>query len=249
MKIFRFIKSIHFWKHLLLIFGASLLMIWATLFFLRLYTFHGQSIEVPDFSGKTLNEVQEMRESRVYSFQIVDSVYDNTKIPGSIVSQLPLPGSHVKKGRTVYITIIAFQPEKTKLPNLVDLTARQATAILETHGLKVGKIDYVPDVGRTVIRATYQGKTINWGTELNKGEKIDLVIGRGSGNEKVFVPKLVGKTRNKARQIINEAGLNIGAEVFMNADDTVNVRVVRQNPAYGNDREVNLGVSIDLWYE
>ncbi len=249
MKILRFIKSIHFWKHLLLIMGASLLLVWATLFFLRLYTFHGQSIEVPDFSGKTFSEVQQDRESRFYRFQIVDSVYDNTKTAGSIVSQLPLPGSHVKKGRMVYITIIAFQPEKTKLPNLVDLTARQANAILETHGLKVGKINYVPDVGRTVIRATYQGKTINWGTELNKGEKIDLTIGRGSGNEKVYVPKLVGKTRSKARQMVNEAGLNIGAEVFMNPDDTVNVRVVRQNPAYGNENEVNLGIAIDLWYE
>ena len=112
MKIFSFIKSIHFWKHLALIILAGLIIIWITLFFLRLYTFHGQSIEVPNFSGKTMEEIQIMRESRHYNFTIVDSVYDNSKTPGSVVSQLPLPGSHVKKGRTIYLTIIAFTPEK-----------------------------------------------------------------------------------------------------------------------------------------
>ncbi len=249
MKVLGFIKTIHFWKHLGLIALATMLLIWITLFFLRLYTFHGQSIEVPDFSGKTMSEIEEMRESRHYDFQIVDSVYDNTKTPGSVVSQLPLPGSHVKKGRTVYITIIAFQPEKTKLPNLVDLTARQAAALLETHGLKTGKKEYVPDVGQTIIKAKHNGKVIPWGTVLNKGEVIDLVIGKGKGNAKVYIPKLVGKTREKAIQLINEAGLNVGAEVFMNPDDTINVRVVKQDPRYGKDEEINIGSSIDLWYE
>ena len=220
-----------------------------TLFFLRLYTFHGQSIEVPDFSGKTMEEVKEMRESRHYDFTIVDSVYDNTKTPGSVVSQLPLPGSHVKKGRSVYITIIAYMPEKTKLPNLVDFTYRQAEALLQTHGLKVGKVEKVPDVGQTVIKAKYKGKVIQWGTELNKGEKIDLVIGKGKGGGKAYIPKLVGKTREKAHQLIYEAGLNIGSETFADPDDSVKVRVVKQRPQYQKEKEIKIGASIDLWYE
>lgn len=249
MKILSFIKSFHFWKHLALIMLAGLILVWITLFFLRLYTFHGQSIEVPDFSGKTMDEVMEMRESRHYDFTIVDSIYDNSKTPGSVVSQLPLPGSHVKKGRTVYITIIAFTPEKTKLPNLVDFTYRQAEALLQTHGLKVGKVEKVPDVGQTVIKAKYKGKVIPWGTELNKGEKIDLVIGKGKGGGEVYIPKLVGKTREKAHQLINEAGLNVGSEIFADPDDTVKVRVVKQNPKFEKDKEISVGESIDLWYE
>lgn len=249
MKIFSFIKSIHFWKHLALIILAGLIIIWITLFFLRLYTFHGQSIEVPNFSGKTMEEIQIMRESRHYNFTIVDSVYDNSKTPGSVVSQLPLPGSHVKKGRTIYLTIIAFTPEKTKLPNLIDFTYRQAEALLETHGLKVGKVERVPDVGQTVIKAKYKGKVIPWGTELNKGEKIDLVIGKGKGGGKVYIPKLIGKSREQAHQLIHEAGLNVGAEIFFNPNDTVNVRVVKQNPKFDKEKEINIGESVDLWYE
>jgi eukaryotic-like serine/threonine-protein kinase len=249
MKVNSFFRSMHFWKHLALIVVAGFVFIWLTMFFLRIYTFHGQSIEVPDFSGKTMKEVKELRESRHYNFVIVDSVYDNSKVPGSVVSQLPLPGSHVKKGRTVYLTTIAFTAEKTKLPNLVDFTSRQASALLETHGLKVGKIEFVPDVGQTVIKAKYKGKEIPWGTVINKGEKIDLVIGKGKGATDVYVPKLVGKKRAKAIQMINEAGFNVGSEIFANPKDTVNVRVVKQRPKYEKDKEINMGESIDLWYE
>jgi beta-lactam-binding protein with PASTA domain len=196
-----------------------------------------------------MEEIQIMRESRHYNFTIVDSVYDNSKTPGSVVSQLPLPGSHVKKGRTIYLTIIAFTPEKTKLPNLIDFTYRQAEALLETHGLKIGKVERVPDVGQTVIKAKYKGKVIPWGTELNKGEKIDLVIGKGKGGGKVYIPKLIGKSREQAHQLIHEAGLNVGAEIFFNPNDTVNVRVVKQNPKFDKEKEINIGESVDLWYE
>ncbi|NLL27597.1 MAG: PASTA domain-containing protein [Bacteroidales bacterium] len=249
MKKLSFIKSKYFWKNLALIILVGIILVWITMFILRLYTFHGQSIEVPDFVGKTMMEIDEMRESRHYNFVVVDSVYDNSKKPGSVSSQLPLPASHVKKGRTVYLTLIAFTPEKTKLPNLIDLTARQSSALLESHGLKVGRIEYVPDVGKTVLKAKYKGRVLQWGHVLNKGEKVDLVIGRGKGEGKVYIPKLLGKTRDEARLIINDAGLNLGGEVFMNPKDTINVRVVKQSPRYSEEAEINLGETIDLWYE
>lgn len=249
MLIWKFIKSIHFWKHLGLIIVAFVLILWLTLKFLNLYTFHGQSIEVPDLNGLTYEEVENNEEYEHYRFEIVDSIYDNTKTAGSIVSQLPLPGSHVKKGRKVYLTIISMLPEKTILPLLIDFTARQAIAILESHGLRVGRIEYVPDVGKTVLRAKHNGKVISWGAEINKGEKIDLIIGKGKGEGKVYIPNLVGEDRDDAIRIINEAGLNLGAEMFANEDDTINVFVRKQNPGYNKDRELNLGETIDLWYD
>lgn len=244
-----FLKSRYFWIHFGLMVGATVILIWLTLLFLRLFTFHGESIDVPDFSGKTMEEIQEMPEARHYDFIVVDSIYDNTKEKGTILTQTPFPGSKVKKGRNIYLTMVAMEQEKTKMPNLLDLTARQATAILETYGLKVGQFEYVPDVGQTVMRAKVNGKAIAWGDPIVKGTKVDLVVGRGTSKEMAFVPKLVGKSRKDAHRLINEAGLNVGSEVFANKSDTVRVRVVKQSPAFGKDAEINLGTSIDLWYE
>ncbi len=249
MSVFKFIKSKHFWKHLGLIILVFGILLWLTFKFLNFYTFHGQSIEVPDLSGFTLEEVKEMEESKPYRFEVVDSVYDNTKTPGSITGQIPLPGSNVKKGRKIYLTIIALLPEKTILPNLIDFSARQAVALLETHGLKVGRIEYVPDIGRTVLKAKRKGKVIPWGSEINKGEKIDLVIGKGKGDGEAYIPNLIGESREDAINMINDAGLNLGAEIFADKNDTINVFVVRQNPAYKKESKLNLGETIDLWYE
>ena len=135
------------------------------------------------------------------------------------------------------------------MPNLIDLSARQATALLETHGLKVGRIEYVPDIGQTVLRAKHNGKVIPWGEEINKGEKIDLVIGKGRGDADTYIPNVVGERRRDAIRKINDAGLNVGAEIFANENDTVNVYVVKQNPPYRKDAEIGLGETIDLWYE
>lgn len=249
MSVKTFIKSRYFWIHFGLMVGVTVVLIWLSLLFLRLFTFHGQSIDVPDFSGMTMEEIQEMPEAKHFDFIVVDSIYDNTREKGTILTQTPYPGSKVKKGRNVYLTMVAMEQEKTRMPNLLDLTARQATAILETYGLKVGKIEYVPDVGQTVMRAKVQGKVIAWGDPIVKGTKVDLVIGRGSNREKASVPKLVGKTRKDALRLIYEAGLNVGEEVFTNKNDTVRVRVVKQRPAYSKDNEITLGTAIDLWYE
>lgn len=134
-------------------------------------------------------------------------------------------------------------------PNLQDLTVRQATTVLETYGIKVGRIEFVPDIGSTVVRWKQMGKTISPGEKLVKGSRVDLVVGSGDGRGNTYLPNLIGKSRDEARSIITGAGLNIGSEFFLNKRDTVSVRVARQSPSYSDDYEISLGSIIDLWYE
>lgn len=249
MSFLRFVRTVHFWKHLGLMAAAGFLIVWLITIFLNLFTFHGQSIEVPDFKGMTMEEIENMDGSGRFDYVVVDSVFDLARKPGSVISQLPYSGSHVKKGRSIYLTLVASEPEATKLPNLVDMTARQATALLETYGLRVGKIKYVPDIGQTVLKAICKGKEISWGTELPKGSKVDLVIGRGGKGEKVIIPDLVGKSRDEARNTITGLGLNVGSEVFKSKRDTLKVKVVKQKPSASGENEINVGETIDLWYE
>ena len=108
---------------------------------------------------------------------IADSIYDATKTKGMVLAQDPLPGTKVKKYRKVYITVIANMPERVKMPNLVDLTLRQAIAMLETYGLKVGKLSYIPDIAEnSVLKQNLNGKALNPETMVDKGSKIDLVF-------------------------------------------------------------------------
>jgi len=236
-------------KHLALLIIAFVIFFWLVLRFLNIYTKHGHIYVVEDYTGMLLEEVISKPSNSIFEFVIIDSIYDNNREKGSVVSQTPLPGSNVKKYRKVYLTIVASQPEMVACPNLQDLTVRQATTVLETYGVKVGKIEFVPDIGNTVVRWKQMGKTISPGDKLIKGSRVDIVVGSGDGRGNTYLPNLIGKSRDEARSIITGAGLNIGSEFFLNKKDTISVKVVRQNPPYDDDYEISLGSLIDLWYE
>ncbi len=246
MKFLRFLKSKTFFKHISLMIIVSVVLIWLTMKFLDIYTHHGESVTVPDYTGLYVDELEEYRQDDNFRFEISDSVHDATKEKGTIVTQVPLPNSNVKKNRKIYLTIIASSPEKVSMPNLKDITLRQAVAVLETYGLKLGNKEFVPDLGETIMKQKYKGKIIKEGDEIPKGSEIDLVIGKGLGKVKVSVPQLVGKKRREVVSILNESSLNIGAEMFDNKD-TVNVRVYKQRPSR-NDM-VRAGSTVDLWYQ
>lgn len=152
MKFWKFIKTKRFWIHLGIITGITVLVLVVVFQSLKLYTRHGTAISVPDLTGLTEQELEDFVDEHDFEFIVIDSVYNPEKVKGSVISQNPLPGAEVKKGRKIYLTIIAYTPEMVEMPNLKDLTSRQATAMLETYGLKVGNINFVPDIGKTVDR-------------------------------------------------------------------------------------------------
>jgi len=236
-------------KHLGLAILALFVFFWLVLKFINIYTNHGKTFEVQDYTGLRYSEILSNPSNDTFEYIVIDSIFDNDREKGTVVSQNPSPGSTVKKHRKIYLTIVASQPEVVSCPNLQDLTVRQATTVLETYGIKVGKIEFVPDIGSTVVRWKQMGKTISPGDKLVKGSRVDLVVGSGDGQGRTYLPDLIGKSRDEARSIITGAGLNIGGEFFLNHRDTISVRVVKQSPPYSDDAEISLGSIIDLWYE
>lgn len=247
MKFWKFIKSKQFWINFGMMLGITFILLFIVYQSLNIYTRHGTSIDVPDFTGLSVEELEDVSNKHDFEFIIVDSIYNPEKVKGTVISQNPLPGASVKKGRKIYITIIAYTPEMVEMPNLKDLTSRQATAMLETYGLKIGKIRYVPDVGKTVLEQRYNGRVISPGDKIEKASSIDLTIGKGESHDKAFVPDLIGLSRENARIAINEAGLNVGAEIFDNKNDTINVIVYKQIPSFSRNSETPLGSDVDIW--
>lgn len=171
-------------KHVLIGIGAFVGLIVIISFVLRFYTRHGDSITLPDFIGKTLEQVENMDESSPFTFIVVDSVYMQNKPKGSIFSQDPPVGSTVKSGRKIYVTTVAYGVPNVVMPNLTDLSLRQASMMLENLGLVVGNVVYQPSkYHNAVFEQLYQGRPIKAGTELKQGSKITLVVGKDSSVE------------------------------------------------------------------
>lgn len=250
MNIISFFKSKPFWVHIGLAILCTFLLIWIATQSLKIITQHSNEITVPDLSGMSLEELETILSDRSLSYEIIDSIYNSTAKKGTVSSQDPLPDAKVKSGRTIYITVVSKLPEQTTMPDLKDLTLRQAIAVLETYGLKAGKLKYVPDIAKNaILKQLYKGSEIKPGTIIVKNSSIDLVLGRGEKNERASLPFLLGKKRKDALRLINENALNVGIETFEDGADSINGRVYKQSPAFSKNTEISLGSTVDLWYK
>jgi beta-lactam-binding protein with PASTA domain len=158
----------------------------------------------------------------------------------------------VKAKRIIFITLNAVSPEKVEMPNVMGLSLRQAEAIIETRGLKLGITSYVPDIAvNYVLRQLYRKREISPNTRINKGSRIDLVVGMGLSNEKAALPNLVGLSIDKARENLTQSILNFGAIVYDNSvetfEDSANAVIWRQKPEFNPGNTINLGSSIDVY--
>lgn len=254
MDIKEFLKSKVFIKHSLIAISSFILLIIISLQILRWYTFHGESEALPSFTGWTPEKAAAFCDENQFKLIIVDSVYVKGFLPGVIVDQSPDSGFHVKKNRTIYLTINAQEAEKIAMPNLVDLSLRQAKSTLEHRGLILGSIDYKPDMAiGIVLKQNLNGEILSPGMLIPKGSIIDLTVGSGLSDEKAPVPSLQGLSLNMANDLVSSQYLRIGLVfyddeiTFTTPEDSMNARVYKQRPEYDGFNELALGSSIDIW--
>jgi beta-lactam-binding protein with PASTA domain len=173
-----FLKSKQFFINL----GIILLLIFAifygTLKWLASYTRHEEFVVVPDFKGQTVSGLKEFVSGKDISFQIIDSIYDPKEKHGIVLRQDPEVNSKVKHNRTVYLYVTGMVAPKISMPKLVDRSERQARLILNSYGLRVGRVtEKQADCNGCVLSQTIKGKEIEPGTGIKKGSVVDLVVG------------------------------------------------------------------------
>jgi eukaryotic-like serine/threonine-protein kinase len=248
-----FFSSKVFWKHFLIAFGSLSIVLIVLFIWLKIYTHHGKAYAVPDFYGMHLEEVDQITQEKKLRFKVVDSVFNSMVDPGTVVDQNPFPGFKVKVNRTIFLTVNATSPEMVKMPNLIGVSLRQAKAILETQGLEVGRLRYVPDIAlNNVLKQLYEGKDIETGAFIVKGSFVDLVLGQGVSSVEVPLPDFTGYTYERARGRVIDSYFNIGAMIFdhtvENEEDTLASFVWRQRPSYSYNATIRLGSTVDLWF-
>jgi beta-lactam-binding protein with PASTA domain len=246
MSFFGFLIKKRFYIH----FGLSLLLtvilFFIVLQFIKIYSNHGDTYVLPDFSGKTISELEENGYDKLYEFIIIDSIFDTRNPKGSVVIQNPPAGSVVKQHRKVYVTLVAFSIEKVEMPDLIDLSLRQAVNSLRSKGLEVNELQYVEDfAGNAVLEQIYKAEVIEPGTIIEKGSGIDLVVGLGQ-DHLAPVPFLIGLQLTEAIDAINKASFNVGNIYFLDEEDPEHSRVYRQGPSWNPEKQLYKGNTIDI---
>jgi beta-lactam-binding protein with PASTA domain len=235
--------------HIAIIIGIFIAMILCFFFiYLPVTTNHGETITVPKLIGMNSKDLESFLKSKHLRYQINDSSYSAGTKPFTVLTQHPFDGSKVKKNRKIYITIASANPPKVKMPRLIDGSLRSAESTLKSFDLSVGKINYVPSpFPNLVLDQQMNGKTIQPGTYIPKGSKINLTVGNGTDNEEVEVPDVTGLSLEEARTTLAESGLAIGSVRWDSNSSKAPGTVVKQNPAGNSGRVLRAGEEVSIW--
>ncbi len=175
---FSFLKSKQFFIHFAIILVTIFIVFFCLIKWLSAYTDHGEFVEVPDFKGQEISTLKSFVNNKAVSYQVIDSIYDPKEKPGTVLRQEPEAKSKVKHNRTIYLYVTGMVAPQVQMPKLIDRSERQARLILQTYGLKVGRVtEKQADCNGCILSQTIKGKDIEPGKGVKKGSVIDLVVG------------------------------------------------------------------------
>ena len=224
-------------------------------------THHNETVTVPDLEGISMSDIDEFLTKRNLNYEVLaDSGFTEEYEPQAVLVQYPLAGAKVKENRKIFLTLNAKNPPKVKMPALVDGSVKNAQLVLESYGLELGNIKYVPDLAQNaVLEQRYDGKTIPPGDMISKGSRIDLLVGDGLGNTLLEVPDLNGLEMEEAEIVIIGSGLKVGGILFRDAslserdpkDENQQQQdrlvIVKQSPSAGSN--IRIGEEVDVWLD
>lgn len=233
MSLKQFIKSKLFFKHLSLIVLSFFVLLFLVMQLLKIYTRHGKEYEVPKIVDLMLQDVVNSSELSNFEVVVLDSVYKENMRSGTIISQDPNPGSIVKKGRKIYVTIAASSGEIVEMPGCINVSLKTAVQNLIERNLKVGTLmfrssDMTGD--GFVVEQRFRGQSIRTGAEIPSGEIIDLIVEVSSTTNSVKVPNIIGKSEKEAEMLLWQAGLNVGFKQYDGQEYNDKMRVVSYSP-------------------
>ena len=181
MNLVRFFFSKTFFKQLALAFIVFFIFCYLALSFLKTITYHDKLQEVPDLKGVPLFVLIPLIEEENLRFEIIDSsryIPEMTSL--SVLEHHPKAGDFVKKNRKIYITLNPSNYRKVSVPNVVQITKRNAETTLQSVGFSIGEITYRDNIGKNmVLEIKHKGEIVTPGTLLPKTAKIHLVLGNG----------------------------------------------------------------------
>ena len=178
---FRRIFQLPVYVHLLaviVVFGAA---VFVTLKCIDSYTNHNQAVIVPDVKGLQIEDAASFLEKNQLHYVIVDSIYSKEIAPGAIVELMPEANAKVKQHRTIYVTINAKTEETAPLPDVTELSYRNAYGQLKAHGFKNVYSKYVTGEHLNLtIGVEYEDRMVDAGTRIPINAQLILIITDGN---------------------------------------------------------------------
>lgn len=180
---------------------------------------HGQEVSVPALVGLTPAEAE--RAVSGLGLQIsIERQYYSPQIPeGRLMSQLPLPGTKVRRGWQVRVAQ-SLGPTRVAIPDVTGQSEHAAELNIRRRGLDVASMAEVETAGIPPDQVLAQNPPANAAQVL--APKISLLVTTAPEPEEFVMPNFVGQALGSASKAVQDAKFKLG-NVTVAAPVTVDI--------------------------
>jgi len=195
------------------------------------FAIHGQEVAVPQLVGLAPAEAE--RAVAGMGLQVeTERQYYSPQIPeGKIMSQLPLPGTRVRRGWQVRVAQ-SLGPMRIAIPDVAGQSQRAAELNIRRRGLDVDSTAEIPVLIGPADQVLAQSPPAN--ASQVAAPKISLLVSVAADPEAFVMPNFVGQPLGSASRTLQDAGFKLGsvsvAAAVATADETSPAATVAQPP-------------------
>ncbi|HSY92272.1 MAG TPA: PASTA domain-containing protein [Candidatus Binatus sp.] len=171
------------------------------------FAIHGQEVAVPVLVG--LSPAEAERATAGLGLQIsIERQYYSPQIPeGRIMSQLPLPGTKVRRGWQVRVAQ-SLGKTRVKIPDVTGQSEHAAELNIRRRGLEVASMAEVEAAGIPADQVLAQSPTANE-TQV-AAPKISFLVTAAAGPQAFVMPSFVGQPLGSASRSLQDSGFRLG---------------------------------------
>jgi beta-lactam-binding protein with PASTA domain len=168
---------------------------------------HGREVTIPKLVGMSPSEAERAGAASGLQVMIERQFYSPDIPEGRIMTQMPPPGTKVRRGWSVRVAQ-SLGPQRVAIPDVTGESERAAELNIRRRGLALGSVAQVslPDAP--------QDQVVSQSPPANasgiSAPKISLLVSAGPEPAAYVMPDLTGQPLGSATITLQEAGMRVG---------------------------------------
>lgn len=171
------------------------------------FAIHGQEVAVPPVVGLTPSEAERALSGLGLQMSIERQYYSPQIPEGRIMSQLPLPGTKVRRGWQLRVAE-SLGPTRVAVPDVTGQSEHAAELNIKRRGLDISSLAQVDMPGIPADQVLAQNPTANAAQLV--APKISLLVSGGVDAQEYVMPSFIGQPLGSASRTLQDAGFRLG---------------------------------------
>jgi beta-lactam-binding protein with PASTA domain len=171
------------------------------------FAIHGQEVEVPAVIGLTPSDAERSVSGLGFQIEVERQYYSATIPEGRIMTQMPLPGTKVRRGWQLRVAQ-SMGPQRVSIPDVTRQSERAAELNIRRRGLEVASITEIQLPGTPTDLVVAQSPPAN--ASQVAAPKTSLLVTVTADAPAFVVPNFVGHPLGTASRTLQDAGFRLG---------------------------------------